>query len=90
MFLAIYLHRRSYVSGYGYLWQNVELPKFAQDRLRLSIEFAANPTNEVKTNLINQGVRYFVLDKTLKYDPKLFNYARVLRNSERFQLLYLL
>jgi len=89
MSLSIYLHRRLYVSGYGYLWQNVELPKFARDRLRLSIEFAANPTNEVKTNLINQGVRYFVLDKTLKYDPKLFNYARVLRTSERFQLLYL-
>jgi len=90
MFLTIYLHRRLYVSGYGYLWQNVELPDFARDRLRLSIDFGAFQTESLAKKLIDDGVEYFVLDRKSKVGTLPNRYTESLLTSQRFELLRLI
>ena len=90
MVLTIYLHRRLYVSGYGYLWQNVELPTFARDRLRLSIDFGTFQTESLAKRLIDDGVEYFVLDRKSKVGTLSNRYAESLLTSQRFELLRLI
>ena len=89
MNLTIYLHRRSYVSGYGYLWQNVELPGFARDRLRLSIDFGEFQTEALAKELMDDGVTYFVLDKKSNTEMPSNQYVKPLVTSQRFELLQL-
>ena len=90
MVLTIYLHRRLYVSGYGYLWQNVELPTFARDRLRISIDFGTFQTESLAKRLIDDGVEYFVLDRKSKVGTLSNRYAESLLTSQRFELLRLI
>jgi len=90
MNLSIYLHRRLYVSGYGYLWQNVELPEFARDRLRLSIDFGQFQTEALAKKLFDDGVTYFVLDKKSKTGTLSNQYVKTLLTSQRFELLRLI
>ncbi len=89
MLMTIYLERRLFVSGYGFLWQNVELPEFAKDRMRLSSGFAATPTEGLALQLRQAGVDYFIIDKS-RIDPtnqpiKL----TVLLEDKRFELVSL-
>ena len=90
MNLSIYLHRRLYVSGYGYLWQNVELPEFARDRLRLSIDFGQFQTEALAKKLMDDDVTYFVLDKKSKNGTLSNQYVKTLLTSQRFELLRLI
>jgi hypothetical protein len=64
MLMTIYLERRMFISGYGFLWQNVELPEFAKDRMRLSSDFANAPSGELASQLRQAGVDYFIVDKS--------------------------
>ena len=64
MLMTIYLERRMFISGYGFLWQNVELPEFAKDRMRLSSDFANAPTQELASQLRQAGVEFFIVDKS--------------------------
>jgi hypothetical protein len=89
MLMTIYLERRMFISGYGFLWQNVELPEFAKDRMRLSSEFAAAPTERLASELRKQGVDYFVIDKSNVNKTISPVVANVLLEDERFELLKL-
>jgi hypothetical protein len=89
MLMTIYLERRMFISGYGFLWQNVELPEFAKDRMRLSSEFAAAPTERLASELRKQGVDYFVIDKSNVSKTNSPVVANVLLEDERFELLKL-
>jgi hypothetical protein len=89
MLMTIYLERRMFVSGYGFLWQNVELPEFAKDRMRLSSEFAAAPTERLASELRKQGVDYFIIDKSNVNKTNSPVVANVLLEDERFELLKL-
>jgi hypothetical protein len=89
MLMAIYLERRMFISGYGFLWQNVELPEFAKNRMRLSSEFAATPTEGLASQLRQAGVDYFIIDKS-RIDPA--NHligSTILLEDERFELVSL-
>jgi hypothetical protein len=89
MLMTIYLERRMFVSGYGFLWQNVELPEFAKDRMRLSTDFANTPTQELASQLRQAGVDYFIVDKS-RVDTTSRNVAAtVLLEDERFVLVLL-
>ena len=89
MLMTIYLERRMFVSGYGYLWQNVELPEFAKERMRLSSDFSANPTEELASKLRQSGVDYFIIDKSLVERVQQLPSARVLLSNKRFELIKL-
>jgi hypothetical protein len=89
MLMTIYLERRMLISGYGFLWQNVELPEFGKDRMRLSSEFANAPTQELASQLRQAGVDYFIIDKS-RIDPA--NHligSTILLEDERFELVSL-
>jgi hypothetical protein len=87
MLMSIYLERRMFISGYGFLWQNVELPEFAKDRMRLSSDFANAPTQELAFQLRQAGVDYFIVDKS-RVDTTGRNVAAtVLLEDERFELV---
>jgi hypothetical protein len=89
MLMTIYLERRMFVSGYGFLWQNVELPEFAKDRMRLSSDFANAPTQELASQLRQAGVAYFIVDKS-QVNMKSRNVGvTVLLEDERFELVLL-
>ena len=89
MLMTIYLERRMFISGYGFLWQNVELPEFAKDRMRLSSEFAAAPTERLASDLRKQGVDYFIIDKSNVNKTNSPVVANILLDDERFELLKL-
>ncbi|GEM_PF-2039120 len=89
MLMTIYLERRMFISGYGFLWQNVELPEFAKDRMRLSSEFAAAPTERLASDLRKQGVDYFIIDKSRANKTNSEVMVNVLLEDERFELLKL-
>jgi len=89
MMLTIYLHRRLYVSGYGYLWQNVELPNFARDRLRTSIRFAKFGTRSDLIKLTEDGVRFFIIDKSMFGATQVSAQYEPLLSSTRFDLIQL-
>jgi hypothetical protein len=87
MLMSIYLERRMFISGYGFLWQNVELPEFAKDRMRLSSDFANAPTQELAFQLRQAGVDYFIVDKS-RVDTTGRNVAAtVLLEDKRFELV---
>jgi hypothetical protein len=87
--MTIYLERRMFISGYGFLWQNVELPEFAKDRMRLSSNFANAPKEELATKLRQAGVNYFIVDKS-RVDTTSRNVAvTVLLEDKRFELFSL-
>jgi hypothetical protein len=89
MLMTIYLERRMFISGYGFLWQNVELPEFAKDRMRLSADFANVPTQELASQLRQAGVDYFIVDKS-RVDTTGRNVTTtVLLEDERFELILL-
>jgi hypothetical protein len=89
MLMTIYLERRMFISGYGFLWQNVELPEFAKDRMRLSSDFANAPTRELATQLRQAGVEFFIVDKS-RVDTTSHNVdVSVLLEDERFELVSL-
>jgi hypothetical protein len=89
MLMTIYLDRRMFISGYGFLWQNVELPEFAKDRMRLSSDFANAPTQELASQLRQAGVAYFIVDKS-QVNMKSRNVGvTVLLEDERFELVLL-
>jgi hypothetical protein len=89
MLMTIYLERRMFISGYGFLWQNVELPEFAKDRMRLSSDFANAPTQELASQLRQAGVDYFIVDKS-RVDTTGRNVTTtVLLEDERFELILL-
>ena len=89
MLMTIYLERRMFISGYGFLWQNVELPEFAKDRMRLSSDFANAPTQELASQLRQAGVAYFIVDKS-QVNMKSRNVGvTVLLEDERFELVLL-
>jgi hypothetical protein len=89
MLMTIYLERRMFVSGYGFLWQNVELPEFVKDRMRLSSDFANAPTEQLESQLRQAGVDYFIIDKS-RVDPTSHaDGAMVLLEDERFELVSL-
>ena len=87
MLMTIYLERRMFISGYGFLWQNVELPKFAKDRLRLSSQFAAIPTDGLASQLRDSGVEYFIIDKSRIDRASRTDKEIILLEDERFQLI---
>jgi hypothetical protein len=71
------------------LWQNVELPEFAKDRMRLSSDFANAPTQELASQLRQAGVAYFIVDKS-QVNMKSRNVGvTVLLEDERFELVLL-
>jgi hypothetical protein len=77
------------ISGYGFLWQNVELPEFGKDRMRLSSEFANAPTQELASQLRQAGVEFFIVDKS-RVDTTIRNVdVSVLLEDERFELVLL-
>jgi hypothetical protein len=78
-----------FISGYGFLWQNVELPEFAKDRMRLSSDFANAPTGELASKLRQAGVAYFIVDKSRVGTPSLNVGVTVLLEDERFELVLL-
>jgi hypothetical protein len=89
MLMTIYLERRMFISGYGFLWQNVELPEFAKDRMRLSSDFANAPTQELATQFRQAGVEFFIVDKS-RVDTTGRNVdVSVLLEDERFELVSL-
>jgi hypothetical protein len=87
MLMSIYLERRMFISGYGFLWQNVELPEFAKDRMRLSSDFANAPTQELAFQLRQAGVDYFIVDKSRVDTTDRNVAATVLLEDERFELV---
>jgi hypothetical protein len=87
--MSIYLERRMFISGYGFLWQNVELPEFAKDRMRLSSDFANAPTQELAFQLRQAGVDYFIVDKSRVDTTDRNVAATVLLEDERFALVSL-
>ena len=89
MLMTIYLERRMFVSGYGFLWQNVELPEFAKDRMRLSSDFADAPTEESASKLRQAGVDYFIVDKSQVGTTSRNVGITVLLEDERFKLVSL-
>jgi hypothetical protein len=78
-----------FVSGYGYLWQNVELPEFAKERMRLSSDFSATPTEELASKLRQSGVDYFIVDKSLIENEQQYPDTDFLLSNERFSLIKL-
>ena len=89
MLMTIYLERRMFISGYGFLWQNVELPEFAKDRMRLSSDFANAPTQQLASQLRQAGVEFFIVDKS-RVDTTSRNVdISVLLEDERFTLVSL-
>jgi hypothetical protein len=89
MLMTIYLERRMFISGYGFLWQNVELPEFAKERMRISSEFAATPTEDLASQLRQMGVDYFVLDKSRVDQTSNLSDASTLLEDKRFELISL-
>jgi hypothetical protein len=89
MLMTIYLERRMYISGYGFLWQNVELPEFAKDRLRLSSQFAAAPTENLFAILRQSRVDYFIVDKSKSNTISTFGGGKTLLSDDRFELVLL-
>jgi len=89
MLMTIYLERRMFISGYGFLWQNVELPEFAKERMRISSEFAATPTEDLASQLRQIGVDYFVLDKSRMDQTRNLSEASTLLEDRRFELISL-
>jgi hypothetical protein len=89
MLMTIYLERRMFISGYGFLWQNVELPEFAKERMRISSEFAATPTEDLASQLRQMGVDYFVLDKSRVDQTSNLSEASTLLEDKRFELISL-
>jgi hypothetical protein len=89
MLMTIYLERRMLISGYGFLWQNVELPEFGKDRMRLSSEFANAPTQELASQLRQAGVEFFIVDKSQIDNQKRFQRKEIMIESNRFMLLEL-
>jgi hypothetical protein len=79
-----------FISGYGFLWQNVELPEFAKDRLRLSSQFAAIPTEVLASQLRDSGVEYFIIDKSRIDTASRTDRETILLEDERFQLISVL
>ena len=89
MLMTIYLERRMLISGYGFLWQNVELPEFAKDRMRLSSEFANAPTEESASKLRQAGVAYFIVDKSRIGIDQQRPSTNVVLTDKRFELVSL-
>jgi hypothetical protein len=89
MLMTIYLERRMFISGYGFLWQNVELPDFAKERMRLSSEFATSPTEGLASQLRQQGVDFFIVDRSRANKMNGTFTAKVLLEDQRFKLLQL-
>jgi hypothetical protein len=89
MLMTIYLERRMFISGYGYLWQNFELPEFAKDRMRLSSDFANTPTQELASQLRQAGVAYFIVDKSRVNTTSRNIGLTVLLEDKRFKLVSL-
>ncbi len=89
MLMTIYLERRMYISGYGFLWQNVELSEFAKDRLRLSSQFAAAPTKNLFAILRQSRVDYFIFDKSKSNTISTFGGGETLLSDDRFELVLL-
>jgi hypothetical protein len=89
MLMTIYLERRMFISGYGFLWQNVELPEFAKERMRISSEFAATPTEDLASQLRQMGVDYFILDKSRVDQTSNLSEASTLLEDRRFELISL-
>jgi hypothetical protein len=89
MLMTIYLERRMFISGYGFLWQNVELPDFAKDRMRLSSDFANAPTEELASKLRQSGVDYFIVDKSRVGTTSRNVSITILLEDERFKLVSL-
>jgi hypothetical protein len=78
-----------FVSGYGYLWQNVELPEFAKNRLRISKSFANDETPTAIDSLLLNGVEFFIVDKSQIDNQKRFQRKEIMIESNRFMLLEL-
>ena len=89
MYLTLYSHRRYFVSGYGFLWQNVRPTDEVVERIDLSVMFGKRPTSDLLNALVKQGVSYFVLDKTMTPVLDWSNFGRELVSNERFILLQL-
>jgi hypothetical protein len=89
MLMTIYLERRMYISGYGFLWQNVELPEFAKDRLRLSTEFASAFTDASSARLRQSGVDFFIVDKATTANSISHGESKLIETSKRFDLFKL-
>ena len=89
MLMTIYLERRMFISGYGYLWQNVELPEFAKDRLKLSSEFASTPSVGLASQLQQSNVDYFIIDKSRIEEYKQMPGTKTVITDERFELIAL-
>jgi hypothetical protein len=86
MLMSIYLERRMFISGYGFLWQNVELPEFAKNRLRLSSQFGLTPTKELSIQLQRFGVNYYILDKSRSHQFSNAFVHTLLLAGDRFEL----
>ena len=90
MLMTIYLERRMYISGYGFLWQNVQLPGFAKTRLAVSSRFAGKPTEQDAQLLRNDRIDYFILDKSRISPSNWNNTAELIHTSNRFDLYRLM
>jgi hypothetical protein len=79
-----------YISGYGFLWQNVQLPGFAKTRLAVSSRFAGKPTEQDAQLLRNDRIDYFILDKSRISPSNWNNTAELIHTSNRFDLYRLM
>jgi len=77
MTLAVYSHRRFWVTGYGFLWQNVKPPQELLTRIEESLT-SVPPES---------GVVYFLRDRSMPCSCS--NDWRIVGESRRFQLFKL-
>ena len=89
MYLTLYSHRRFLVSGYGFLWQNVQPNDDVVGRIDLSVMFGKWPTSHLLEELVKQSVSYFVVDKTMTPVLDWAKFGNVLVSNKRFILLQL-
>jgi hypothetical protein len=63
--IAAFTNRIVLIEGPRFLNGARDYPEWAVERIKLSVEFASNPTSEGKRGLINSGVTWFYLVKNL-------------------------
>jgi hypothetical protein len=87
-YLPIYSERRYLVQG-TVLGTCPEPPQWLDDRMRLSLAFANNPTSETKKALQNYGVDYFVVDSSATLVTEWNTIAKIEYGSNNFLVLNL-
>ena len=89
MYLVVYSHRRYLATGYGFLWQNVKPSDDVVRRIELSLDFGAAPSVELRDDLQNRKVTYFVVDLSMTAFRDWTKFGEIVASNERFILLKL-